>query len=349
MLLVLHEERERVRGLGMRQVHVGVARPTCTWNTRSCSFAISNARAAGSPAPAWRAPASHATRRRASARTPPPHPMPRVRDVQTGPVGDDRLVPDQPWVVPAACASVLERPTVSVERSCPRALTIQGSIRPTRCTGTPPSAVLEFGPRDRGLRVSLVGHHRDHLLRLQQPRHVAGRIGAKGGVAGRHHRVLRGLAPEVLGEPPAERQPEHRRLGELLRERGELEVRVVRGDQRRPQEHASRLERARFPLEQILGPERVTVRVDDVGAGRSTLHRSVLLGPRPRSSTAIAGARISLLVVQPCVLRASPRRVARNVSNRKSPIASRSTSECAQPFRRLREGRWQLFDPPLPP
>jgi hypothetical protein len=69
-----------------------------------------------------------------------------------------------------------------------------------------------------------------------------------------------------LGDPPAKRETEHRGLGHLLDERRRLEVRVVRREQGRAEEHAPRLERTRLAVEQILGAERMTVGVDHLGA-----------------------------------------------------------------------------------
>ena len=252
----------------------------------------------------------------------------RIGDVQARAVGDDRLEPDQARVVRGAVRQILEPLHEAIERSLLASLHDPGFDPADAMHRHAAERRFELIPRDRGLRVALVGHHRDDVLGLQQPSDVAGRIGAKGGVAGRHHRVLRGLASQVLGDPPAQRQAEHRGLGELLHERGRLQVRVVRGDQRRAQEHAPRLERARFAVEQILGAERMAVRVDDVGAGEIDLHRSSSWDRGP-AQYRHRRRRIISSSSSPSYCAHSPRRVATKVSNRKSPIASRSTSEAA--------------------
>ena len=98
-----------------------------------------------------------------------------------------------------------------------------------------------------------------------------------------------------------------------------------------PEVHAPRLERVRVAVEQILAAERMAMRVDHVGAGQIDLHR------RPSSRSMRAPLRTATGSVgsprrhpDRRTASASPRRVARNVSNRNSPIASRRTDDAAR-------------------
>ena len=324
MLLVLDEERERVRGLRVGEVHVGIARAdvhvehavallrdrertTQQEVTHGLRVLARLTPVVGSPSFVRRG----AVRGR------------RIRDVQARAVGDDRLEPDQPRVVrrrrspgPRTAAPWPSNDPFLARLDDPRLDPADAMHRHAA------ERLLEFRARDRGLRVALVGDDRDDVLGLEQPAHVAGRVGAQGGVTGRHHRVLRGLAPQVLGDPPAQRQAEHRGLGELLHERRGLQVRVVRGEQGGAQEHAPRLERSRIAVEQILGAERMAVRVDDVGAGQIDLHRSSSWDRGPAQNRH-RRRRIISSSSRPSYCAHSPRRVARKVSNRNSPIASR--------------------------
>ena len=231
---------------------------------------------------------------------------------------------DQPWVVAADVHLLLEPLHRAVEGAFLAGVDDPGLDTPTRCTGTPPSAA------SNSARV-IVGcgypSSATTATTRSDPSRSARRtrgVGPEGGVTSSDHGVLRGLTPKIAGDPAAHRQPEQRRLGQLFNEPGELEVRVVRGEEGGPQVHAPGLERVRVAVEQVLGSEPVAVRVDDVGAGHIYFYRSCSV-PEDRAPvrTAIAGGGS----VPRRRVRRTPRtrRVGwRGTSRGKSPMASRT-------------------------
>jgi hypothetical protein len=188
----------------------------------------------------------------------------RIADVEPGPVRDDRLVGHAVGIRGRLGGLGLDPDHEVVERALP--VLEDPRLEPRHPMHPRPDRSRELLGGDRRLRVPLVREHRDDAGRLQQPARVPHRVLLERGVPGHDHRLPGGVAAEVLGQPPVQRDPEDGRSGEPVGHRPQLLLHLRGREEGLAEEHQPRVEARRVLREEVLEPVRVGVRVDDLGA-----------------------------------------------------------------------------------